>query len=141
MRDIMFTEIWGHFTGRNQWVETEAVIESADQRIAMEYRDPSDPPGKSRCTWKMEDTLAWSDDAGQKHQGKFTAHEESALFKLKAGEKLVIRCDPANPARFYSREIHKAEVRHLVMVTFSIIGVVIFCVGSIWIRDLLGCSR
>jgi Protein of unknown function (DUF3592) len=137
----MLIELWERLRGYGKWVETEATIESAQQRIAMEYRDPSDPPGKSRYTWKMEDVLTWSDAAGQRHQAHFTAHEESPLFKLTAGAKLIIRCDPANPARFYSREIHKAELRHFIQVTLSVIGVVVLCVGYIFVREFLGCGR
>jgi hypothetical protein len=137
----MLIELWERLRGYSKWGETEAAIESAQQRIAMEYRDTSDLPGKNRYTWKMEDTLVWTDAAGQKHTAKFTAHEESPLYKLGAGAKLTIRCDPANPARFYSREIHKAELRHAIQVTFSVIGVVVLCVGYIFVREILGCSR
>jgi hypothetical protein len=140
MEDTMFVTVWEHLRGYNKWVATEATIESADRCIDMEYRDPSDPPGKSRYTWKMEDTLVWSDAAGQKHQTQFTAHDDSPLFKLGVGAKLTIRCDPASPARFYSREIHKAEVHHVIMVTLAVIGVIAICIGSIIVRNMLGCS-
>jgi hypothetical protein len=137
----MLIDLWERLRGYSKWVETEATIESAQKRIDSEYHDPSDPPGKNRYTWKMEDSLAWIDAAGGKHTAQFTAHEESPLFKLTAGAKLIIRCDPANPARFYSREIHNAEVRHIIRVTFTVIGVVIICVGYVFVRDVIGCSR
>jgi hypothetical protein len=101
----MLIEIWERLRGYHKWTETQAIIESANVN-----KEPVGERGISFITTSA-DTLAWNDQTGQKHSAKFTLSDDSPLLKLKAGDAVTLRYNPASPDRFYLRDLLRTRVR------------------------------
>lgn len=133
----MLVEIWEWLRGYNRWTQAEA-------RIAFLKEDHvyHDAGGKelhySHVTGRR---LVWTDALGQTHQAPFKQLGDEPKYQLAEAEIEAIRYNPTNPEQFYCRRLSTLKIRYYVSMTFSIIFVIVFCIGYIWIRKLLGCSR
>jgi hypothetical protein len=103
----MLIEIWETLRGYHKWTETQATLESADVR-----KEPVSASSSLVIT-TAADTLAWTDQTGQRHTAAFTLPDDSPLFKLAAGEAVTIRYNPVNPERFYLRDLLRTRVHAL----------------------------
>ena len=106
---IMMIEIWERMRGYHQWTEAQAVIDSANIN-----KEPIQGSSTLFITTSA-DTLAWTDQAGRQHSAKFTVPDDSPLFKRAAGETVTIRFNPADPDRFYLRDLLRTQV-HAIFV-------------------------
>jgi hypothetical protein len=104
LRAIMLIEIWESLRGYHKWTETQASLESANVK-----KEPVE--GSSILVIiTSADTLAWTDQTGQKHTAAFTVPDDSPLFKLAPGEAVTIRYNPTNPDSFYLRDLLRTRV-------------------------------
>jgi hypothetical protein len=92
----MLIEFWERLRGYDKWIEAEATIESS-QVGSLDFR--------TEVVSISKDLLKWVDREGQPHWGSFEALESSPLFQSVEGSKILIRYDPANPNRYYLREL------------------------------------
>ncbi|HZB87158.1 MAG TPA: DUF3592 domain-containing protein [Terracidiphilus sp.] len=102
----MLIEMWEKLRGYDKWVETTAKIEASEmEKIPNTGRD-----GSTFYTYDSADLLTWIDTAGEKQHADFTVDDQSPLYQFVGGESVVIRYDPADPSRFYYRELLRSRV-------------------------------
>jgi hypothetical protein len=133
----MLMVVWEWLRGYHKWTQTEARIEFEKQEHTYHDKDGKDLHYSSvtaRC-------LVWTDAAGQKHSASLKQLDDKPPYRLVDGESETIRYNPANPDQFYCGKLSGIKVRYYVTMTFTIIGIAIFCIGSEWIRSAIGCSR
>jgi hypothetical protein len=133
----MLIEIWEWQRGYSKWTPVEARVEFVkDEHI---YHDKE---GKdlhySHVTGEL---LVWTDAGGQRRQAPLKPPGDDPKYQFTDGEAAAIRYNPANPEQYYFRKLSEMKVLRFFRVTFTVIGVAIFSIGSVWIREMLGCSR
>jgi len=133
----MLIEIWEHLRGYRKWTPAEAKVEYLKEQFLYHDKDGKD----LHYSHVTGERLAWTDAADQPHYAPLKKLGDDAKYQLAEGEIEAIRYNPANPDEFYCRRISGLKVRYYVATTLSIIAVVIFCVVSVWVREMLGCSR
>jgi hypothetical protein len=120
----MLIELWERLRGYDKWVQTEAKVESSD----LEKTPVVDRYGKVvSYSYSSGDTLTWTDAAGEKQYADFTVPDDSPLYQLIGGETLTIRYDPAQPDRFYLRELLRTRIHTAVKTTLiSLLCLIVF---------------
>jgi hypothetical protein len=101
----MLIEIWERLRGYDKWIETEATITSAD----VEKTAHMDRGGNVSYTYGSGDELSWIDESGQKHSAEFKVSDDSPLYQLVGGEKVLIRYNPSNPDEYHYPELLRAR--------------------------------
>jgi hypothetical protein len=119
----MLIELWELLRGYRTWTETQGVIESAEV-----HRKPIGERGILFDVTAAQ-TMVWIDNTGQKHATQFVVPESSPLFSLKPGDAVIIRCHPAQPDRFYLRELSLTRTKTLLGNIFAGTCVVLLVVG------------
>jgi len=133
----MLIEIWEHLRGYHRWTPTEAKVEYLKEEHLYHDKDGKD----LHYTYVKGERLAWTDAAGTAHYAPLKKLGDDARYKLAEGETEALRYNPTNPDQFYCRRVSELKVRYYVTTALSIAAVVIFCVVSIWVREMLGCKR
>lgn len=133
----MLIEIWEWLRGYNKWTQVEAKIEFVkDEHI---YHDKN---GKDlHYSHITGERLVWTDAGGEQRQAPLKPPGDDPKYQFTDGETAAIRCNPANPEQYYFRRLSEMRVLRFFRVTFTVIGVAIFSIGYVWIREMLGCSR
>ena len=112
----MLIELWEKLRGYDKWVETQAKISrSKVERTAHNGRD-----GSVSYTWESNEQITWMDRQGLECRADFKVDDESPLYQFIGGETVIIRYDPADPAKFYFRELSKSRVRRFFQLTLYI---------------------
>lgn len=125
----MFLELWERLRGYDQWVETQARIESSDV-TATPYTSRS---GREvGYTYDAGDVITWTDSSGEKQYATFEIEQDSPLFQLIGGESVTIRYDPAHPDRFYYRDLLRSRVRSACKAILTILVIAGLVGGFIW---------
>ena len=101
----MLIEIWERLRGYDKWIETEATIPSAD----VEKTAHMDRRGNVSYTYGSGDEISWMDESGQKHSAEFKVSDDSPLYQLVGGEKVLIRYNPSNPDEYHYPELLRAR--------------------------------
>jgi hypothetical protein len=129
----MFIELWERLRGYDKWVQTEAKIESSQVR-----RQPVDEPFYAmKATGSgyenvVGDVITWVDDRGEHQYATFDVTQDSKLSQLLDGDSVKIRYDPAQPDRFYYRDLLRYQVSVAVWSAFSAIIVAPVFILVIW---------
>jgi len=124
----MFLELWERLRGYDQWVETQAAVERSDVSVTS-YTGRS---GEVIDTYDAGDVITWIDSNGEKQYATFDVEEGSPLFQLVGGESVTIRYDPANPDRFYYRDLLRSRVRSACKAILTILVIAGLVGGFIW---------
>ena len=124
----MLIELWEHWRGYDKWVETQAKVESSKER--RELVDHFLPPIKSTgidYERIVGDVITWVDNRGDRQYATFDVTLDSKLSQLEEGDSVTIRYDPAQPDRFYYRDLLRYKVNVAVWSTVgAVIGAAIF---------------
>ena len=124
----MLIEIWERLRGYDKWVQTEATVKSSnltDFGFGSFRRDSACRLGLYD-QWQSKSDFYWIDKLGISHTSTFTVSERSPLFQLFEGQTIPIRYDPANPDKYYIRELfwHRAT-----FMAFSMAALLYGCAG------------
>jgi len=133
----MLIEIWEHLRGYHRWTQTDARVEFLRQELLYHDKDGKD----LHYSYVTGHRLFWTDKTGADHYAPLKKMGDGAKYQLPEGETESIRYNPINPDRFYCRKLSELKVRYYAVTTLSVIAVILFCVGGIWLREMLGCSR
>jgi hypothetical protein len=133
----MLMEIWEHLRGYRRWTQAEAKVEFLKEEHLYHDKDGKD----LHYSYVTGQRLAWTDSTGTAHYAPLKKLGDDAKYQLAEGEAETIRYNPANPVQFYCRRISELKVRYYVSTACGILGVAIFCIGYVWVREMLGCSR
>lgn len=137
MTIIMFIELWERLRGYDKWVSAEATVEYEKEEHT--YHDTS---GKElHYSYTTGERLAWTDARGEKCTAPLKPPGKDPEYQFAEGETAAIRYNPAKPDQYYFRKLATMRVQYFVVTAFSIIAVAAFCIGDIWVRQMLGCSR
>ena len=68
-----------------------------------------DRPGQVYYSYGSGDEITWADSSGQKHCAEFNVSDDSPLYQLVGGEKVVIRYNPSNPDKYHYPELFRAR--------------------------------
>jgi hypothetical protein len=133
----MLMEIWERLRGYHKWTQAEAKVEFLKEEFL--YHDKA---GKDlHYSHVTGERLAWTDTTGQPHYAPLKKLGDNTRYKFTEGEAETIRYNPASPDQFYCRNISEMKVRYYVSTAFTILAVAAFCIVSVWVREMLGCSR
>lgn len=118
----MLVQLWERLRGYNQWILTDAEIESSqmEDRIST-YR------GRTFHSYDSDDKVVWTDRQGNRQFGFLNVPDDSPLYQFVGGEKIAIRYNPDKPEEFYFPERLRADIRHKLLQIATIgllIGVV-----------------
>jgi hypothetical protein len=123
---IMLIEIWERLRGYDKWIQSEATIQLSELKDLGfgSFRKDSACRLGLYDQWQSKSDFCWIDKSGISHTGSFTVSERSPLFQVFEGQSIPIRFDPANPDKYYIRELfwHKS--------TFLIAAVAAFLFNS-----------
>ncbi len=133
----MLIEIWEHLRGYHKWTEAQARVEYLKEEHLYHDKDGKD----LHYSYVTGERLVWTDAAGQPHYAPLKKLGDEPQYQLAEGEAETIRYNPANPDEFYCRSISELKVRYYARNTFGIIAIAAFVIGSLWVREMLGCSR
>lgn len=133
----MLMEIWEHLRGYHRWTQAEAKVEFLKEEHIYHDKDGKD----LHYTHVTGQRLAWTDSTGTAHYAPLKKLGDDAKYQPAEGEAETILYDPASPDRFYCRKLSEMKVRYYVSTAFSILAVAVFCIGYVWVREMLGCSR
>jgi Protein of unknown function (DUF3592) len=123
----MLAEIWERLRGYDEWVPTQATVESN----AVNRTSHTDRYGRVSYTYDSDEVLAWFDASGERHEASFKAPDDSSLYQMIGGEKIAIRYNPANPDEFYLRELLKTRVHTAISrVTVILLFVALVVLGG-----------
>jgi hypothetical protein len=139
MRTDMLIELWERLRGYHKWPQAEATVEFVKQEHT--YHDSA---GKElHYSYTTGDRLVWVDSGGEKRSAPFTppGKGKDPKFQFAEGETATIRYNPANPEQYFFPRLSAMRVRYFVSTALTISAVAIFCVGYVWVREMLGCSR
>jgi hypothetical protein len=100
----MLIEIWERLCGYDKWIQREATIKSSRLADVQVFNSPA------AREWRSASTLAWKDEAGQQHTATYEVTDNSSLFQLYEGQTVTIRCNPADPNKFYLPGVLKSRV-------------------------------
>jgi hypothetical protein len=124
----MLIEMWERLRGYDKWIEAEAEIESS--QVSTYY----DRQGEHE---QSSDILKWTDIQGETHRCDFTVPEDSSLYQNVAGQTITIRYSPADPERYYLRELLQTRMR--IVVRFAV--PVLLLIGLVVVWKLLGVKK
>jgi hypothetical protein len=130
LESTMLIELWERLRGYDKWVETKAIVESADQKkttLVNRYGNKTDK-------WTSDDVIVWTDAQGHKQYADFTVDEPSKLFQLIDGETVTIRYNPSRPEEFYYRDLLRYRVRRFLQITLLVLFLVAFLSFLVWLR-------
>ena len=137
MGAIMLIEIWERLRGYHHWTQAEAKIEFVKEEHT--YHDKS---GKElHYTYKTGECLVWTDARGAARQATLKPRGNDPKYQFADEEMATIRYNPANPEQYYFRKLSEMRVRRFFATAFAVVTVATICIGEIWIREMLGCSR
>jgi len=131
MKAMMLIEIWERLRGYDKWVETTAKIESSEVTktpIANRWGEVVD------YAYDAGDVITWVDNRGESQYATFDVAEGSKLYQLVDGESVTIRYDPAQPDRFYCRDLLNYQVKVAVRTTLGALVVAAFVFLFIWVH-------
>ena len=118
----MLIEIWERLRGYDKWIQTEATIRSSDLKDLGfgSFRKDSARRLGLYDQWQSKSDFCWIDRSGNSHKGSFTVSERSPLFQVIEGETIPIRFNPANPDKYYIRELfwHKSSFLVVTIAAF-----------------------
>jgi len=120
----MLIEMWERLRGYDKWIEAEAEIESS--QISTYY----DRQGEHE---QSSDILKWTDVQGEAHRSAFTVPEDSPLYQNVAGQTIAIRYSPADPGRYYLRELLQVRIRTVVRFAVPVLLLIALVVLSNWL--------
>ena len=80
------------------------------------------------------DVISWTDPTGENHHADFDVDERSPLFQYVGGESGPIRYDPADPDRFYYRDLLKSRVNSAIRTTVTLLAIAVFLICAAWLR-------
>ena len=123
----MLIEIWERLRGYDEWVQTEARIESSNLEKVKVYDINGNQAG---FTSESDDVLVWTDKMGQRQSVEFCVPDDSPLYQFIGGETVTIRYNPANPKEFYYRELLRTKVH----TAFKSALICIFMIGISLLR-------
>jgi hypothetical protein len=101
----MLIELWERLRGYDKWVETDAIISSAD----MEEIKHTTRSGGTYSTYASGDVLSWTDQTGERQYADFKVSDSSPLYQLVGGESVRIRYNPADPHQYYFSALLRAR--------------------------------
>jgi hypothetical protein len=129
----MLIELWERLRGYDNWLATEAKIDSSQvNKIPVTGRSGNIIDYR----YSAGDVITWADPSGEKHYADFDVNEGSALFQYVGGESVPIRYDPADPDRFYYRDLLKSLVISTFRALFAVLIVLAIVAG--WFRFMSG---
>jgi hypothetical protein len=137
MGAIMLIEIWEWLRGYRRWTPTEGRIEFLKEEHVYHDKDGEE----LHYTHVTGQRLVWIDARGQPHSAPVKKLDDDPQYQVKGGEIEVIRYNPANPDEFYCRKLSGMKTRYYVTTSLTILAVAAFCIGDIWLREMLGCGR
>jgi len=124
----MWLVLWEKVRGYDKWIEAQATVQTPETP-----RSPSEEVDEQPA-WGG-DILVWTDQSGNRQSANFIVPDDCTLYQKVAGDTLVIRYDPRNPARFYFRQLYRIRIRTTakrILITASIIGLIVM---AIWVRQ------
>lgn len=135
----MLIEIWERLRGYNKWIQTEATIESSkleDLGFWSFRKDRSLRLGVYDL-WQSKCDIGWTDASGASHTAGYAVSERSPLFQMFEGQTISIRYNPANPDKYYIRELFKHRASFFafymtVLLFNSAVLVAMLVTFSIW---------
>jgi hypothetical protein len=137
MTGIMLIEIWELLRGYHRWSLAEATVEYVKEEHV--YHDSG---GKElHYSYTTGERLVWKDARGEKCTAPLKPPGKNPKYQFAEGETATIRYNPAMPDQYYFRKLAAMRVRSFFVTAFSILAVAAFCIGDIWVREMLGCSR
>jgi hypothetical protein len=137
MASIMFIELWEWLRGYDKWLPAQATVEYVKE--GHTYREAS---GKElHYSYTTGERLVWTDAHGQKCTAPLKPPSKDPEYQFSEGETAAIRYNPAKPDEYYFRKLTTMRVRYFFVTAFAVIAVAAFCIGDIWVRQMLGCSR
>ncbi len=113
----MILELYERLRGYDKWVETQAKIESSDVNktpVANRFGQVVS------YRYSAGDILIWVDSRGEHQYADFNVDENSPLYQILGGESVTIRFDPANPDRFYYRDLLKTRFNSALRTTVAV---------------------
>ena len=113
----MLIEIWERLRGYDKWTQTEVTIKSSkltDLGFGSYRKDSACRLGLYD-QWQTKCEFEWIDVQGNSHTSSFTVSERSPLFQVIEGETIPIRFNPANPDKYYIRELFWHKFSFLVV--------------------------
>lgn len=127
----MVIEIWERLRGYDKWIQAEATVESSNvEKTPIQGRYG----GTVGYAYSSGDRLTWIDRQGEKQYADFTVPDDSPLYQMVGGETVTIRYDPANPDRFYYRELLRTKVHTAVKSTLIALVFVVGYGGLLFLR-------
>jgi hypothetical protein len=131
MAATMLIELWERLRGYDKWVQTEAKIESSD----VEKTPVTDRYGRVvDYAYNAGDVITWVDNRGENQYATFDVAEGSKLYQLVDGDSVTIRYDPAQPDRFYYRDLLRYRVKVTVRATVILLAVAAIYIAIFWAR-------
>jgi hypothetical protein len=131
MAATMLIELWERLRGYDKWVQTEAKIESSD----VEKTPVTDRYGRVvDYAYNAGDVITWVDNRGENQYATFDVAEGSKLYQLVDGDSVTIRYDPAQPDRFYYRDLLRYRVKVTVRATVILLAVAALYIAIFWAR-------
>jgi hypothetical protein len=122
----MLIELWERLRGCNKWIPAQAIIESSDVNktpIANRWGQAID------YKYTSGDVIVWTDPTGEKHYAGFDVDDQSPLYQYVGGESVPIRYDPADPDRFYFRDLLRSRVHSAFRIGLAVLIAVAVLVG------------
>jgi hypothetical protein len=131
----MLIELWERLRGYDKWVAAEAKIESSQlNKIPVADRSGN----VVDYNYSAGDVITWTDPTGEKHYADFDVDDKSPLYQYIGGESVPIRYDPADPDRFYYRDLLKSRVRKAFRTTIGLLVIGAIVSARIWLHWLGG---
>ena len=107
----MLIEIWERLRGYDKWTQTEATIRSSDlEDVDVGIPSGSYCPDRTIDEWQSFCDIAWTDASGTQHTAEYSVSEDSPLFQLYEGQKVILRYNPADPDHYYLRGVLRSKV-------------------------------
>ncbi len=115
----MWIELCERLFGYDKWTETTARFEAANVQQYVQ-RSTLAP---DQVSYSSRDTIVWTDADGKEHRASFVVGENSPVYYQYDGSQVPIRYNPANPDRFYYRDLFLSRVRSRTVATLTAIGI------------------
>lgn len=136
MATTMLIEIWEKLRGYDKWTQVDARIQSSN---LDEVQVMAVPDGYGRVQtadeWQSTCGISWTDSTGKEHKAEYKVSENSPLFQLYDGQTIAIRYNPANPDKFYQRDVSRAKLMMTLKWTIApaVLG---FVFVGLWLYKL-----
>ena len=122
----MFIELWERVRGYDKWVAANAKIESSQVTGSPIVNRSGQIIDYS---YRAGDVITWSDPTGATHSADFDVNDQSPLYQYIGGESVPIRYDPADPDRFYYRDLLRTRVSSAIRATLTLLVILAVLAG------------